>query len=106
MRLKYPLSGYGKYSPTSTPLHNGIHLFEFGQLWIPGLFTDEQMFIIKSLEQNRVRFIQAEKFTGLPVPLVDSILDNTRKGFDEMSKALKSKQKETPIASYELILIF
>jgi hypothetical protein len=61
-----------------------------GNLIIPGLFDGEHQFIIEKINQDRVKFIQREKFSGLLVPLFSKSLDaNTRQGFEDMNKALK-----------------
>jgi hypothetical protein len=61
-----------------------------GNLIIPGLFDGEHQFIIEKINQDRVKFIQREKFSGLLAPLFSKSLDaNTRQGFEDMNKALK-----------------
>jgi hypothetical protein len=63
-----------------------------GRLWMPGLFDGEHRFIIEPLGPDRVRFIQAEIFNGLLVPLLARSLEtDTRRGFDEMNRALKGR---------------
>jgi hypothetical protein len=61
-----------------------------GHLWLPGLFDGEHSFLIESLGAGRVRFVQRERFGGLLVPLLWKMLDgDTRRGFEEMNRALK-----------------
>jgi hypothetical protein len=61
-----------------------------GHLWLPGLFDGEHSFLIKPLGEGRVRFVQRERFGGLLVPLLSKMLDgDTRRGFEEMNRALK-----------------
>jgi hypothetical protein len=56
------------------------------------LFGGEHSFVIESLEENRVRFIQSEVFKGLLVPLFARGLDrDRRRGFEEMNLALKEQ---------------
>ena len=63
-----------------------------GQLFVPGLLDAEHSFIIRSLEEDRVRFVQREAFRGLLVPLFARSLDNsTLLGFEEMNRALKER---------------
>jgi hypothetical protein len=62
-----------------------------GHLVIPGLFDGEHRFSIQPLEEDRVRFRQAETFRGLLVPLTQSILNRTRRGFEAMNRALKER---------------
>jgi hypothetical protein len=63
-----------------------------GRLLIPGLFDGEHIFTIEPLGTGRVRFVQREIFTGLLVPLFARSLDSdTRRGFEEMNQALKTR---------------
>ena len=67
-----------------------------GRLLMPGLFDGEHIFTIETLEANRVRFTQREIFTGLLVPLfARSLTTDTRRGFEEMNQALKSRAEQT-----------
>ena len=68
-----------------------------GHLLVPGLFDGEHSFIIQPLHENRVRFVQSEAFRGLLVPLFARSLDkNTRRGFEEMNRALKERAEASP----------
>ena len=61
-----------------------------GHFLIPGLFDGEHIFTITPLEAGSVRFVQREIFTGLLVPLFMRWLEkDTRRGFEEMNRALK-----------------
>ena len=63
-----------------------------GHLLVPGLLDAEHSFIIRSLEEDRVRFVHTEAFRGLLVPLFARSLDNsTLRGFEEMNRALKER---------------
>ncbi len=63
-----------------------------GHLFISGLFDGEHAFEIERLAENRVRFVQRESFRGLLVPLLLRMVENdTRRGFEEMNAALKSR---------------
>ena len=66
-----------------------------GHLLMPGLFDGEHTFTIETLAENRVRFTQCEVFTGLLVPIFAHSLDaDTRRGFEEMNQALKSRAEQ------------
>src|SRR3712207_9011740 len=66
-----------------------------GHLLVPGLFDGEHSFIIQPLEENRVRFVQREAFKGLLVPLFARSLEtNTRRGFEEMNRAVKERTED------------
>jgi hypothetical protein len=60
-----------------------------GNLWIPKLFDGEHILIIEKISENRVLFIQKERFSGLFVPFFSSRLNDTKSGFEMMNQALK-----------------
>jgi hypothetical protein len=63
-----------------------------GHLLVPGLFDGEHIFTIEPSGPDKIRFVQREIFTGLLVPLFARGLDtDTRRGFDEMNRALKER---------------
>jgi hypothetical protein len=63
-----------------------------GHLFVPGLFDGEHIFTIEPSGPDKIRFVQREIFTGLLVPLFARGLDtDTRRGFDEMNRALKER---------------
>ncbi|VVB88316.1 Polyketide cyclase / dehydrase and lipid transport [uncultured archaeon] len=63
-----------------------------GHFLIPGLFDGEHIFTIEPLEAGHVRFVQREIFTGILVSLFSRWLSkDTRRGFEEMNQALKSR---------------
>jgi hypothetical protein len=54
----------------------------------------EHHFTIEPLRADHVRFTQSERFTGLLVPVLSRGLDtDTRRGFEEMNRALKDLAK-------------
>ncbi len=59
---------------------------------LPAVFQGEHSFVIESTGDNKVRFIDREIFTGLLIPLQAKDIDtNSRRGFEEMDKALKAR---------------
>ncbi len=63
-----------------------------GRLLLPGLLDREHIFSIAPLLTARVRFSQREHFSGLLVPLLRrTLLDVTRRGFEEMNRALERR---------------
>lgn len=63
-----------------------------GRTLIPGLFDGEHLFAIEPLLHDRVRFMHGEDFRGLLVPLLASSLrTTTRRGFERMNAALKTR---------------
>lgn len=64
-----------------------------GSLPIPGLFTGEHRFEL-SEEAAGTHFVQSERFSGLLVPFVGSILDATERGFRAMNEELKVRSED------------
>ncbi|MBI5960261.1 MAG: SRPBCC domain-containing protein [Chloroflexi bacterium] len=63
---------------------------------ISGLFRGEHSFIIEPMGTDRVRFIDREIFNGLLVPLQAKDIDShSRRGFEEMDRALKIRAEQT-----------
>jgi hypothetical protein len=83
------------FKPNVLKVEPNHELRWLGRLLMPGLFDGEHTFTIETLAANRVRFTQREVFTGLLVPLFARSLDtDTRRGFEEMNQALKSRAEE------------
>jgi hypothetical protein len=83
------------FRPTVLKAEPNRELRWLGHLLISGLFDGEHSFTIEPLGASRVRFTQREVFTGLLVPLFARGLDtDTRRGFEEMNQALKSKAEQ------------
>jgi len=79
------------FRPTVLKVEPNRELRWLGHLLMPGLFDGEHILTIESLAENRVRFVQREIFTGILVPLFAHELDtDTRRGFEEMNRALKA----------------
>lgn len=63
---------------------------------LPGLFRGEHSFSIEPMGTNRVRFVDREVFNGLLVPLQAKDIDtNSKRGFEEMDKALKARAEQS-----------
>lgn len=85
------------FRPTVLVAESNRELRWLGRLWLPGIFDGEHSFVIEPLSEGRVRFIQRERFNGLLVPLVSKMLDrDTRRGFEEMNRALKQRAESAP----------
>ena len=83
------------FRPTVLKAEPNRELRWLGHLLISGLFDGEHSFLIEPLGEGRVRFTQREVFTGLLVPLFARALDtDTRRGFEEMNLALKSRAEQ------------
>ncbi len=62
-----------------------------GNLWIPKLFDGEHSLIINEISENKVLFIQKERFNGLFVPFFPGLLKDTESGFEMMNVTLKKE---------------
>ncbi|MFZ1036788.1 MAG: SRPBCC domain-containing protein [Smithella sp.] len=70
-----------------------------GRFLVRGLFDGEHRFSIQPIAEGKIKFRQSELFSGILVPLFKGTLDrNTKRGFEEMNRALKMKAEaqETP----------
>ncbi|HML05454.1 MAG TPA: SRPBCC domain-containing protein [Methanobacterium sp.] len=65
-----------------------------GTLGIPKIFDGEHSWIINEIDENKVLFIQKERFTGILVSLLGGMLKNTEKGFKMMNSALKKEAEK------------
>ncbi len=86
--------GSGKsmtFKPKVLKAEPGRELRWLGRVFIPGLFDGEHRFTIEQLDENRVRFVQSERFTGLLVPLFRGLENDALRGFEEMNRALKER---------------
>jgi hypothetical protein len=85
-------AGGMRFRPTVLKAEPNRELRWLGHLLVPGLFDGEHILKIEPLGPGRVRFIQHEIFGGLIVPLLARSLDgSTRRGFEEMNLALKTR---------------
>ena len=83
------------FRPTVLKAEPNRELRWLGHLLISGLFDGEHSFTIEPLGASRVRFTQREVFTGLLVLLFARGLEtDSRRGFEEMNQALKSKAEQ------------
>ncbi len=83
------------FRPTVLKADRNREIRWLGHLLVPGLFDGEHIFTIEPLGIDRVRFVQREIFTGLLVPLLARGLDtDTRRGFEEMNRALKVRAEQ------------
>ena len=69
-----------------------------GKLLFPGLFDGEHVFEIKPLENGTCLFIQHEYFSGILLPLLETMLKNdTARGFYEMNEALRVRAEQSAV---------
>lgn len=81
-----------QFSPVVLKAMPGRELRWLGRLLLPGLLDGEHSFIIDPLGSDRVRFRQGETFSGVLVGLFRGRLEReTKRGFEEMNRALKRR---------------
>jgi hypothetical protein len=86
------------FRPTVLVAEPNGELRWLGHFWLPGLFDGEHSFSIEPLGEGRVRFVQRERFGGLLLPFLSKMLDgDTRRGFEEMNRALKLRAEAVPV---------
>lgn len=94
-RLKVRIQPPGRagmtFRPTVLDATPGRRLGWLGTLGIRGIFDGEHRFEFEPLPGGRTRLTHSERFTGLLVPLFSAMLADTRKGFEAMNAALKSR---------------
>jgi hypothetical protein len=91
-----PPEGEGwTFHPVLTTVHPERELEWLGRFILPGLFDGRHSFRIRVVDQNHIRFTQAESFRGVLVPFFGGLLEKTRAGFEEMNCALKQRAEST-----------
>ena len=97
VRLEPPGSRGITLRPTVLNAEPERELRWLGHLLVRGVFDGEHSLTTHRLGEDRVRFVQAETFGGVLVPLFARSLDNsTRRGFEEMNRALKERAEAPP----------
>ena len=90
--LQLPDSKGMTFKPKCLKAEKNKELRWIGHMLFPGLFDGEHIFIIESVEENKVRFIQRELFRGIFTTLImKSIGEKTKLGFEAMNRALKER---------------
>ena len=89
--IKPPNSKGMKFRPKILTYAPEMELRWLGNLLIPKLFDGEHSLIIDKINENKVLFIQKERFSGLFVPFFSETLKDTEFGFEMMNRALKEE---------------
>ena len=72
--------------------HKVRHEFRWlGKLWGGLFFNGEHYFILEEMDNDSTQFTHGEKFTGILAGIMNSLLRNTRNGFEAMNHALKDR---------------
>jgi|SRR5690606_6361177 len=81
-----------RFSPVVLAAETERELRWLGRFLLPGVFDGEHRFLIEPLGEDKVRFQQSERFSGLLVGLLRGSLDrDTKRGFEKMNQALKAR---------------
>ncbi|HLM33283.1 MAG TPA: SRPBCC domain-containing protein [Gaiellaceae bacterium] len=95
VRIEPPGGRAMNFKPTVLEVAPRQELRWLGRVLVPGLFDGEHSLRIEAVDDSRVRFVQAERFTGLLVPLFGKVLEKTQRGFTAMNEALKRRAEAT-----------
>lgn len=91
VRIEPPGGRAMTFKPTVLAIEPHRELRWLGRLLVPGVFDGEHILHIEPLAEARSRFTQAERFSGILVPLFGGTLDKTELGFEQMNVALKAR---------------
>jgi hypothetical protein len=95
VRIEPPGGRAMTFKPTVLEAAPRQELRWLGRVLVPGLFDGEHSLRIEPIGDSRVRFVQAERFTGVLVPLLGKGLEKTQRGFTAMNEALKRRAEAT-----------
>jgi hypothetical protein len=79
------------FRPTVLAVEDGTLIRWRGRLWMPGLFDGEHELRVDPIPDGGTRFVQRETFSGLLVPLMPRVLEDTATGFAAMNTALRNR---------------
>ena len=90
-----------RFSPKILVSEPGRELRWLGRLVAPGVFDGEHCFTIEKLSDRKVRFGQSERFNGFLVALLRGTLErDTKRGFEEMNRALKARSETIAVVDH------
>ncbi len=99
VRIEPPGGREMGFKPTVLEAEPERELRWLGRLLVPGVFDGEHSFRIEPADDTHVRFLQAERFSGVLVPLFGKTLARTERGFGEMNEALKARAEGSAVRS-------
>ena len=79
------------FRPTVLAVEDGTLICWRGRLGMPGIFDGEHELRLEPTADGGTRFVQRESFTGLLVPMMPRVLDDTATGFAAMNTALRDR---------------
>jgi len=100
VRIEPPTARPMTFKPTLLAVEPERELRWLGRFILPGLVDGEHSLRIEPLAEGRSRFIQTERFSGLLVRPLRSMLGKTELGFEQMNAALKARAESVgPVAT-------
>lgn len=99
IRIEPPGGRAMTFRPTITDVVEGSRLEWLGRLAVPGLFDGRHSFDLKAVGGAETRLTQAEEFSGILVPLMGTMLERTRAGFEAMNDALRVRAERSGACS-------
>jgi hypothetical protein len=94
VRIEPPGARGMTFKPTVRAVEANRELRWRGRLLVPGVFDGEHSLRIEPLAGGRSRFVQAERCSGVLVPLLKGVLAKTEAGFEQMNTALKTRAEQ------------
>jgi hypothetical protein len=85
------------FLPTVLAVEDGTLIRWRGRLGLPGLFGGEHQLRLKPIPDGGSRFVERENFTGLLVPMMPRVLDDTATGFAAMNTASGTEPCPAPL---------
>ena len=80
-----------KFTPVLLEVDSEKELRWLGSGPVRGIFDGEHYFKILPQENDSVKFIDGEKFSGILVRLMPKLLVDTKQGFEQMNEALRKE---------------
>ena len=80
-----------KFTPVLLEVDSEKELRWLGSGPVRGIFDGEHYFKILPQENDSVKFIPGEKFSGILVRLMPKLLVDTKQGFEQMNEALRKE---------------
>lgn len=100
VELRPPDGRATQFRPTVTVADAGRELRWLGHLFVAGLYDGEHEFRLEDDGAGGTRFVHAETFRGLLVPLVNRLIGKrVERGFVAMNTALKRRVEDTAAGS-------
>ena len=95
VRIAPPNARPMTFKPTVLAVDPERELRWLGRFILPGLVDGEHSLHIELLADGRSRFTQTERFSGLLVRPLGSMLGKTELGFEQMNAALKTRAESS-----------